>query len=35
MILENIKFVDFVFPEENWDQKIDDIKKYNVDIFVM
>lgn len=35
LILESIKYVDEVIPEENWEQKISDIKKYNVDIFVM
>jgi len=34
-IVANIKCVDFVIPEESWEQKVDDIKKYNVDIFVM
>ena len=34
-IVESIKFVDKVIPEINWEQKIDDIKKYNVDIFVI
>ncbi len=34
-ILEAIKYVDFVFQENSWNQKIDDIKKYNADIFVM
>ena len=34
-IVESIKYVDFVIPEYNWEQKIDDIKKYNVDIFSM
>lgn len=34
-ILESIKYVDKVIPEENWEQKIEDIKKYDVDIFVM
>ncbi|SCY58290.1 glycerol-3-phosphate cytidylyltransferase [Lysinibacillus fusiformis] len=34
-ILEAIKYVDEVIPEMNWDQKADDIFKYNVDIFVM
>jgi glycerol-3-phosphate cytidylyltransferase len=24
-----------VIPEESWEQKIDDIKKYNIDIVVM
>ena len=26
-ILEAIKYVDLVIPEENWNQKIDDVKK--------
>lgn len=34
-IVANIKCVDEVIPEESWDQKISDIKKYNVDIFSM
>ena len=34
-IVSNIKCVDFVIPENNWEQKIEDIKKYNVDIFTM
>lgn len=35
VILESIKFVDKVIPEENWEQKVRDIQKYKVDIFVM
>ena len=27
--------MDLVIPEENWEQKMTDIKKYNVDILVM
>lgn len=34
-ILEAIKYVDEIIPEEDWDQKVTDIKKYNVDAFVM
>lgn len=34
-MLEAIKYVDFVIPENNWEQKVDDIKKYNVDTFVI
>ena len=34
-IVQNIKCVTKVIPEENWEQKIDDIKKYDVDIFAM
>ncbi len=34
-IVSAIKGVDLVIPEENWDQKIDDIRSHNVDIFAM
>ena len=35
MMLEAVRYVDLVIPENNWEQKIDDIKKYDVDIVVM
>lgn len=35
LILESIRYVDKVIPETCWKQKIDDIKKFSVDIFVM
>lgn len=34
-MLQSVKYVDEVIKENNWDQKIEDIKKYNIDIFVM
>ncbi len=34
-IIANIKCVDQVIAEESWSQKIDDIKKYDVDTFSM
>ena len=34
-ILEACRYVDLVVPEYNWEQKIDDVKKYQADIFVM
>lgn len=34
-ILKSIKYVDEVIVEESWDQKVDDIKNNNIDIFVM
>ena len=34
-IIEACRYVDLVIPEENWEQKIEDIQKYQVDIFVM
>lgn len=35
MILESIRYVDEVIPENNWEQKIEDIKEHDIDIFVM
>ena len=34
-MLEALRCVDLVIPEENWEQKIDDVKKYFVDVVVM
>ncbi len=34
-IIEAIKYVDRVIPEESWEQKVKDIKEYNIDIFTM
>ncbi|BDR60076.1 glycerol-3-phosphate cytidylyltransferase [Lactobacillus xylocopicola] len=34
-ILEAIRYVDEVIPEQNWDQKATDIQKYGIDAFVM
>lgn len=34
-ILEAIRYVDKVIPETSWDQKIQGVKNYNIDIFVM
>ena len=34
-ILSSCKYVDFVFPESEWGQKVKDVVKYNVDIFAM
>ncbi len=35
IILESLMFVDLVIPEENWEQKIEDVQKHKIDIFVM
>jgi len=35
LMLEAIRYVDMVVPEENWDQKNTDVVKYGVDVFVM
>ena len=34
-LLEAIRYVDLVIPEESWGQKITDIKEYQIDTFVM
>ncbi|MCT8399544.1 glycerol-3-phosphate cytidylyltransferase [Weissella cibaria] len=34
-LLEAIRYVDLVIPEESWNQKVSDIKLYQVDEFVM
>jgi len=34
-MLEAIRYVDLVIPENDWEQKIDDVKKYYVDVTVM
>ena len=34
-LLESIRYVDLVIPEENWEQKMTDVDLYHVDTFVM
>lgn len=34
-LLESIRYVDLVIPETCWEQKINDIKEFRVDTFVM
>ncbi len=34
-IVSSLKFVDDVFPEEDWSQKETDIKRFNADILLM
>ncbi len=34
-ILMNVKNIDMVFPEEDWEQKKDDIIKYNAKFLIM
>ena len=34
-IVANIKCVYKVIPEDNWEQKVTDVKKYNIDIFAI
>ena len=35
LILEAIRYVDEVIPENSWDQKLIDVREHNVDTFVM
>lgn len=34
-IVEAIRYVDLVIPEVSWEQKLDDIRKYDIDVVVM
>lgn len=34
-IVAAIKYVDEVIPETRWEQKIEDVKKHGIDVFVM
>ncbi len=35
LMLEAIRYVDLVIPESSWEQKLDDVHKYCVDVVVM
>ncbi|OTN87979.1 glycerol-3-phosphate cytidylyltransferase [Enterococcus sp. 7E2_DIV0204] len=34
-LLEAVRYVDLVIPEENWEQKVSDVKEFRVSEFVM
>lgn len=34
-MLEAVRYVDLVIPEENWEQKADDVQRYNIDLVIM
>jgi glycerol-3-phosphate cytidylyltransferase len=34
-IVRSIRYVDEVFPESCWDQKVEDVRRFNASIFVM
>ena len=34
-LLEAIRYVDLVIPEEHWEQKVSDVKEFRVDTFVI
>lgn len=33
--LEAIRYVDLVIPENTWEQKVDDVRLYGIDVFTM
>ena len=35
LLLESIRYVDLVIPEENWEQKVSDVQEFRVDTFVI
>ena len=35
MLVESIRYVDLVIPETCWEQKVEDVKEFKVDVFVM
>ncbi|WP_319026077.1 glycerol-3-phosphate cytidylyltransferase [Pseudomonas putida] len=35
IVLEAVQYVDEVFPESTWEQKIEDVRRYGADVFVM
>lgn len=34
-MLEAVRYVDLVIPEDNWEQKLQDVKDYKIDVVVM
>jgi len=34
-LLEAIRYVDLVIPEENWEQKVSDVQEFKIDTFVI
>ena len=35
MMLESVRYVDLVIPEQTWNQKTSDVQRYEVDVVVM
>ena len=35
LLLEAVRYVDLVIPEESWEQKVTDMKEYHIDTFVI
>lgn len=34
-LLESIRYVDLVIPEDSWEQKVDDMHEYHIDVFAI
>ena len=34
-LVESVRYVDLVIPEESWNQKINDVHEYHIDVFVI
>ncbi|MBR0374872.1 MAG: glycerol-3-phosphate cytidylyltransferase [Mogibacterium sp.] len=34
-LVEAVRYVDLVIPEESWEQKVSDMHEYHIDVFVM
>lgn len=34
-LLEAVRYVDLVIPEESWEQKVSDVQEYHIDTFVI
>jgi glycerol-3-phosphate cytidylyltransferase len=34
-VVEAVRYVDMVIPEESWDQKVEDIRRHRIDVLVM
>jgi len=35
LLLESLRYVDLVIPEDSWEQKIEDVQLYKIDTFVI
>jgi glycerol-3-phosphate cytidylyltransferase len=35
LVLEAVRYVDEVIPEDTWEQKVDDVQRHGIDVFVM
>lgn len=35
LVLEAVRYVDAVIPEDTWEQKVDDVQRHGIDVFVM